>query len=106
MNARMLTDVRWFCSLYLVCFIGCQSHPAKKAEPSQKNPSGRTQAARTDELPEVKVPEILPQTHLTAGKLHESQGHLARAVEQYRQVMAIDPNNLEAQNRLGIVLDR
>ncbi|NLX21838.1 MAG: tetratricopeptide repeat protein [Phycisphaerae bacterium] len=49
--------------------------------------------------------EILPHTHLAAGRLHESQSRLGRAAEQYRMAIALKPDFVEALNRLGIVLD-
>ncbi len=50
--------------------------------------------------------EILPETHVAAGRLHESQGRLERAAEQYQLALEASPADLTALNRLGIVLDR
>lgn len=74
---------------------------------------------KTDQQPISKLPvetapddaglqdhEILPDTHMAAGRLHESQNRLARAAEQYRLAVALKPDFVEALNRLGIVLDR
>src|SRR5687767_5422951 len=106
MNARMLTTVRWLCGLVLVMFLGCQTDQANKSDGVQQNNATREQNPDADDVAESDSPEILPQTHLTAGKLHKSQGHLTRAIEQYEQVIALAPDNIEAYNRMGIVLDR
>lgn len=58
------------------------------------------------EIEELPPPEILPDTHVAAGRLHESQGRLARAAEQYRLAIGARPDHIEAYNRLGVVLDR
>ena len=50
--------------------------------------------------------EILPETHMAAGRLHESQNNLPRAAQQYRMAIGLRPNHVEAYNRLGIVLDQ
>jgi tetratricopeptide (TPR) repeat protein len=50
---------------------------------------------------ELRPRDILPETHLAAGRLHESQGQLAGAAEQYHRAIAVDPKTIEAYNRLG-----
>lgn len=88
----------------LGCLAGCES--TQSASGPNQNPVGRKPDLDSSTLPEARGPEVLPDTHVAAGRLHESQGHLARAVEQYRNAIALDPRQLEAHNRLGIVLDR
>ncbi|GMU20823.1 MAG: hypothetical protein AMXMBFR13_09190 [Phycisphaerae bacterium] len=63
-------------------------------------------AVDTNDLTDAPPPEILPDTHLAAGRLHESNGRLARAAEQYRLAVGARPDFVEAYNRLGIVLGR
>jgi Flp pilus assembly protein TadD len=46
---------------------------------------------------------IHAKTHLAAGRLHESQGALGKAAEQYQLALAGDAKNVGAMNRLAIV---
>lgn len=65
--------------------------------------------ARKDNEREVRdadPPNIKSDTYLAAGRLHESQGRLVKAAEQYRLAVAAKPDSVEALNRLGITLDR
>ena len=59
-----------------------------------------------DALARMGEPKILARTHLAAAHLHESQGHLARAAQQYHLAVNLDPKNVAALNRLGVILDR
>lgn len=100
----------------LVALSGCAQQQAPKAEqresqqPQQPGtvlpPAAVAKAPAPENVVDAKSPEVLPETHFAAGRLHESQNQFARAAEQYRQVIALSPKNLEAYNRLGIVLDR
>jgi tetratricopeptide (TPR) repeat protein len=89
--------------------IGCaENKTAKPTARDQITPPGPSQKSTVNaaDLPEGKGPDILSRTYLAAGRFHEGQGHLARALEQYQQAVASDPKSLEAWNRLGVVLDR
>jgi Flp pilus assembly protein TadD len=102
MHARMACGALLGMGLGWVC--GCESMQAMN-QPGRDSTgsSGMSLLAPADVR---DAPSILPQTHMAAGRLHESQGRLARAAEQYRQAVALDARNLEAYNRLGVVLDR
>lgn len=51
-------------------------------------------------------PDVLPRTHYAAGRLHESQNQINRAVEQYQAAVSIDPNYVDALNGLGVCQTR
>jgi tetratricopeptide (TPR) repeat protein len=57
-----------------------------------------------EDIPEAESPKVLPETHLAAAKLFESQGHLAKALVQYRKAIAVNHNYVEAYHRLGLLL--
>ena len=62
--------------------------------------------SRNQDARDADGPTIQPETYLAAGRLHETQGRLVKAAEQYRLAVASKPDWVEASNRLGIVLDR
>ncbi len=74
---------------------------AGDGEPVSRLPSWDS----TDQV-ETAEPEVLPETHFSAGRLHETRGRLALATEQYRLAIGLRPGYVEAHNRLGIVLDQ
>lgn len=51
-------------------------------------------------------PEIRPQTRVSAGRMLEADGNFNGALEQYRQSVAAEPDNVEAYTRLGILCNR
>lgn len=102
-----MRDAMGLCSAILVLALaGCQAGPA--GSPVRQPRPVVTQVTPTSsaDLAEGSPPEILPDTHLAAGRLHESEGKLARAAEQYRLAIGARPDHFEAYNRLGVVLDR
>ncbi len=60
-------------------------------------------AADTKESP---APDINATTRLSAGRMLENEGNLVGAVEQYREIIKVEPNNVEAYTRLGIACNR
>lgn len=48
-------------------------------------------------------PKPTAQTHFAAGRLAESQGAVAQAVNQYRHAIAADPKHLPSLYRLGML---
>lgn len=52
----------------------------------------------------LEEPKILPQTHFAAARLLEQQGHLQKAIIQYRKAVAVNHSYTAAYNRLGILL--
>jgi Flp pilus assembly protein TadD len=98
-------QIQWVALGLLVMASGCGSPNNKNAtfSPRQKGPK---MPSDSSQVAEAISPSILPGTFVAAGRLHESEGHLARAAEQYRMAIATQPDNIEAYNRLGIVLDQ
>ncbi|MBP7933230.1 MAG: tetratricopeptide repeat protein [Phycisphaerae bacterium] len=84
---------------------GCGNLLKFKSDNDQK-PVSDLQKGQIEDLREADSPSIQPETHLAAGRLHETQGRLVRAAEQYRLAVAAKPSSVDAWNRLGIVLDR
>lgn len=92
------------CSIAVLLLSGCAGKDGNKSirrdrpisqPPNEDNPEASAFAT-----------DILPQTYMAAGRLHESQGKLALALEQYRLAIKTEPKYVEAYNRIGIVLDR
>ncbi len=99
------SQIGWIAAgLLIIGTSGCQSpQQGASAELNRQRLSGFP--SDLAEPREAVSPKILPETHVAAGRLHESQGKLGRAAEQYRLAIAAQPNHVEAHNRLGIVLD-
>jgi tetratricopeptide (TPR) repeat protein len=85
--------------------IGCTT-PAGLKTRAERQPISRLPTDQTSGTSDIQNREILPATHMAAGRLHESQSRLARAAEQYRLAVTLKPDYVAALNRLGIVLDR
>jgi len=51
-------------------------------------------------------PQILPETHLAAGKLLEQQGRPGEAIVQYRKAIAVNHEYVDAYHHLGVLLSR
>jgi tetratricopeptide (TPR) repeat protein len=85
--------------------VGCDSPNAAKQRlvREQKNPAQMPswEATKQSELAE---PTISDETYMAAGRLHERMGRLTRASAQYRMAVQLKPDNVEAHNRLGVVL--
>ena len=95
-----------YCAWAALVMVGCgASGGAGDLRGSDGAPVSRLPSWNGSEV-EASEPEILPQTHLSAGRLHESHGRLARATEQYQLAIGLRPDAVEAYNRLGIVLDQ
>lgn len=90
----------------LILSLGCTGSEGMAFKPKRDPLPAQQPEIAPEEVAEAVPADILPRTHLAAGRLHESQGRLVRAVEQYRLAVALNPNAVEALNRLGIVLDR
>ena len=93
------------CLAVTLWLVGCGA-PAASAPSEQRDTISRLPNHELSNVAETDPADIFPQTHLAAGRLHESQNRLSRAAQQYRRAIAIQPDYVEALNRLGIVLDR
>jgi len=106
MIARMCKATGVFCGLIVLLLLGCAAPPDQKPGGFNQKPVSTVHSVDLSDIPEKGGPEILPDTHFAAGRLHEHNGHLTRAVEQYRLAIGLNPDHIEAYNRLGIVLAR
>jgi Flp pilus assembly protein TadD len=87
--------------------VGCSSSQGSQVQRLSGDGMGANLPSwEAAEASEVQMPDIQSDTHLAAGRYHESRGLFAQAAEQYRMAVELDPENEEAQNRLGIVLVR
>lgn len=53
---------------------------------------------------EAELPRVLPDTYFAAGMLHEKQGSIGRAIQQYRRAIAVNHKHVRAYHRLGMLL--
>ncbi|UCD28969.1 MAG: tetratricopeptide repeat protein, partial [Planctomycetota bacterium] len=106
MFARMRISVSIICGWAILVTMGCSSLKDQKLGANEQKPISKVPRSDSSKFDSKGNREILPETHFAAGRLHENNGHLSRAVEQYRMSISLDPKNIEAHNRLGIVLDR
>jgi tetratricopeptide (TPR) repeat protein len=98
--------IRWMAmGVGVLMAAGCGSPKGGAVSKGPRQVTSKLPVA-VPEAPELPQPEILPDTYVAAGRLHESQGRLARAAEQYRLAIGAKPNCIEAYSRLGVVLDR
>lgn len=99
-------QVRWTAmGLVMVLASGCGS-PNNGSTANAPRQAGLKMPTNSGQAPDPISREILPETHVAAGRLHESEGRLGQAAAQYRLAIAANPKNIEAYNRLGIVLDQ
>ena len=63
-------------------------------------------ARQADSAKPAPPPNIMPDTHIAAGKMLEKQGDLNGAIGQYERAIAADPRSGIAYNRLGIVYQK
>jgi len=104
----MRGQLGWICTsltaIAAIILAGCE------ATPDGRDPLADRQASRSewDDGPdeELRPRPILSETHLAAGRLHESQGQFVSAIEQYEKAIEIEPAAIEAHNRLGLLLIR
>jgi len=106
MITRMCKVSMMACGVAALVMMGCASSGGPKVGNDEQKPISKVTSADMLDIPEKEGREILPATHFAAGKLHENNGHLVRAVEQYRLAVGADANYIEAYNRLGIVFNR
>lgn len=90
-------------ALALVPVGACQSR--QDQGPIQKLSEAEAQAlnAQYSRFETSEDPPFTAETHFAAGQLAESQGLVAKAIEQYRQALKIDPRHQKSLYRLGIL---
>lgn len=99
-------QVRWATMGLVMALAGGCGSPNDNSASIRAKQSGMSMPKNSGQIPDAISPDILPETHLAAGRLHESEGRWVRAVEQYRMAVTVNPKSIEAYNRLGVVLDR
>lgn len=88
-----------------VLLVGCGSpDSARQKLINSANNSAQMPSWEATKQSETGMPDITSETYVAAGRMHETQGRLTRAAAQYRMAIQLDPQNVEAHNRLGLVL--
>jgi len=95
-----------YAAFALALALGCASPETPSTTKRYQEPVSDLPSPDSPEVTEAEAPEILPETHIAAGRLHESQGRFSRAAAQYRLAIRRNPDRIQAYNRLGIVLGR
>ncbi len=88
--------------------VACQTPQPSQPSKSTGNPWLRQdkEPGKTAVAEAAPEPAIAPNTHFAAGRLHESQNQLSRAIQQYQAAIALDPRMTEVHNRLGVCYTR
>ncbi len=85
-----------------VILAGCSSHESGGISGVSSDDANRMNAEHS-KFETSEDPPITAQTHFSAGQLAESQGNLPMALEQYKQTLTMDPKNLGALYRTGVI---
>jgi len=85
--------------------FSCSKNRETVSSQTQRNWVEADQAALSSAKLEPEA-NILPNTYLAAGRLHEMQGAYDKAIEQYQLAIAGEPKNVGAMNRLAMVYTR
>ena len=85
--------------------VGCESSDSVKQKLVREGKhSSQMPSWEASKQSEVRMPDIQSDTYMAAGRLHETQGRLTKAAAQYRLAVQARPDDVEAHNRLGLVL--
>lgn len=96
------TTTTWIIGALLATQAGCGgSLFTRKSEPPPQEKS-----VKHTDMKDAPAAKINPATFFAAGQVHEREGHLLPAAQQYRRATQADPNYVMAYNRLGIVCDK
>ena len=90
--------------LLLMC--GCLDQQDKVNEQRTPMATGSDAPQPSGEAVDTPRPKINATTYYAAGQVHEREGNLRAAAEQYFRAIAADRKYTMAYNRLGIVYDR
>jgi Flp pilus assembly protein TadD len=106
---RMTTWSRaWVAFVLCATLVGggaCQG-PQSPNSPAKQWRQADKASDSSPAAPAAPEPNVLPRTHYAAGRLHESQNQLNRAIEQYQAAVTLDPKYVDAHNSLGVCLTR
>lgn len=107
MVARMRITAVCFGAVVVLLSPGCQQPQGTAQDRAkQQNRSASPKAAEAVDPALVETPKIEISTYVAAGRLHESQGRLVEAVQQYQFALKEDPKNVELLGRMGMLYDR
>lgn len=91
-------------ALLLAVLIGCQS-PATNSKLADGTPTGARPSLDMPSDAELPPPpKISARTYFAAGRLHEKDGNLIAAADQYYRATLADPTFVMAFGRLGNIL--
>ena len=102
-TTHVRTLMAWLVMAAPLALSGC-GWPTKESATSQTPPARQTVAS--PDVPSAPPAKINASTYYAAGQLHEREGNMAAAVEQYTRATEADPRYLPAWNRLGMVYDK
>ena len=107
MDARMRAGGALIAGLVFSFVVaGCQPPDSGGGAQGLSRWQSKKGVSAADESEIGPIPDIQASTHLAAGRLHESQNFLNKAIGQYRSALMRDPNCVEAHTRLGMCLGR
>jgi tetratricopeptide (TPR) repeat protein len=97
----ILRGLKWMAiGAALVAGLNCSSNQQSAnspwGDPSKLKPQNNFESKKED-------PPVNARTRYAAGRFAESQGDLKKAIDQYWDAIKLDPNNLQAMFRLGVV---
>ena len=84
-------------------FFGGDKKKDPAIRPVGGDKAGMIMADSNPEFDKVKDPAITADTWFAAGQLHESQGNLPAAIEQYRRTLKLNDEHHGALYRLGVL---
>jgi Flp pilus assembly protein TadD len=107
MVARMRIAAACIGAAAIVLGSGCQEPNGTGPKRStQQEKSSSPKGGNSADPVLVETPEIESSTYLAAARLHESQGRLREAVQQYEFAVQEDPTNVQLLARVGAIYDR
>lgn len=105
-RTRVAGFVLFISTIFLAA--GCQGPPS--AQPNGGIHAPQRKAVMTNRQLAMDIQEetgpIHASTYVAAGRLHESQGRLLPAIQQYQYAAQEDPRNVEVLARIGLLNDR
>jgi len=112
---KRILGVMWMVTM--VVNQGCRTPDASQPSFEQKASSAQKQEAKkafvdqstmSRDLSDVEVPppKIKIATYLAAAQLHQAQGNLTQAIQQYQYALQEDPNNADLYGGIGVLYDR
>ena len=102
-----LTAAALSAALAAVLAGGCSDmNNSDKTASADQHQSFTSSDAPTADFDRGPEPQVNPDTHFSAGRLCESQGHLDCAEIQYEQALRLNPKHIPSLYRMGVVLTK